>query len=731
MYVAVRKRRAYAAGVAITVATIALLHVVFRPEVAPVIQLLLPAVVVAAYLGGVGPGLTTTVFATFIGGVVLRPWANTDPTHVTELLRVGAFATIGAMISVLFEALHRSNRREARSNEKLIHSDRRFMRAFNSSPIAHAVSRISDRCVVDVNDAYLKVFGIERSDIIGRTPASAGVLVAPKDRDRMLAQLRSHGEIRDVEVEVPTMSGPIRTVLLTSQLVEIEGETYAMSMFVDVTARRNAERDAREQAERFMQFATAVRDAFWLRDPTNMRILYISPAFDEIFGRSGRDVYEISQSWMDAVHPDDLERVKDAQPKQLLGTYDEQFRIVHPNGDVRWLRSKAFTVKNDNGEVVRIAGITTDVTEQRALEHQLRQTQKLESVGLMAGGIAHDFNNLLNVIVSNTDMLRDDLATPVHKEMLDEIDAAVSRAAGMTRQLLAFSRKQPQDAVVLDLNRVVEDTRKMLRRLMGADIAIRVSLDPEVGNVRFDSSQLVQVLMNLAVNARDAMENGGTLRLESRKDGSSAVLVVGDTGSGMTPAVLARVFEPFFTTKDVGRGTGLGLAVVHGIVEQAGGSIAVESEPDVGTTFTITLPTVAEAVEASNTSSVVVCRGTERILLVDDDWHVRNAAARALRSRGYTVHEAENGRAALRILDDRAIDILVTDVVMPGMDGRRLFEAAHRRRPELPVLFMSGYTDDEVVHRGVQAAELAFLEKPFRVQALAAKVRQVLDDKPA
>ncbi|CAN5789949.1 hypothetical protein BH11MYX2_BH11MYX2_33390 [soil metagenome] len=450
-----------------------------------------------------------------------------------------------------------------------------------------------------------------------------------------------------------------------------------------------------------------------------------------MFGRSGRELYENSKAWMDAIHPDDLERMVEAQPKQVLGTYDEHFRIVHPNGDVRWVRSKAFPVKDDAGTVVRIAGITTDVTEQRALEDQLRQTQKLESVGLMAGGIAHDFNNLLNVIVSNTDMLREDLATPSHKEMLDEIDAAVSRAAGMTRQLLAFSRKQTQDAVILDINRVVEDTRKMLRRLVGADIAIRVSLDPEVGNVRCDSSQLVQVLMNLAVNARDAMDNGGTLRLETRKDGGSAILVVGDSGSGMTPAVLARVFEPFFTTKGVGRGTGLGLAVVHGIVEQAGGSISVHSEPDIGTTFTITLPTIAEAVEASNTSAVVVSRGTERILLVDDDWHVRHAAARALRSRGYTVHEAENGRAALRILDDRAIDILVTDVVMPGMDGRRLFEAAHRRRPELPVLFMSGYTDDEVVHRGVQAAELAFLEKPFRVQALAAKVRQVLDDKLA
>ncbi len=496
---------------------------------------------------------------------------------------------------------------------------------------------------------------------------------------------------------------------------------------VDVTARVAAEAEARALAERFEQLSIAIRgEVFWLIDKRTNKIIYVSSAFEEIWGRPCSSVYDAVDAWIETIHPDDRERV--AKAFENVDTFDQTFRIVQPSGEIRWISDRAFAIYDENGVVVRVAGVATDITERRQLEDQVRQAQKLESIGRLAGGIAHDFNNLLNVICANTDLLREELLLASQREMLDEVDAAVSRAAALTRQLLAFSRKQPSEAIVLDINRVVEDTRRMLRRIVGDDIQIRVSLDPEAGRIRCDSSQFVQVLMNLAVNARDAMHGGGVITIETRPEGSDVALVITDDGCGMPPEVVARVFEPFFTTKEVGKGTGLGLAVVHGIVQQAGASIHVESTVDVGTTFTVRFPRVADQVDAISNVVAAASRGTERILLVDDDWHVRQAAARALRSRGYTVHEAADGRAALRILDERAIDLLITDVVMPGMDGRRLSEAVHRRMPDLPVLFMSGYTDDEVVHRGIQTAELSFLEKPFRVNALAAKVREVLDE---
>jgi CheY-like chemotaxis protein len=301
----------------------------------------------------------------------------------------------------------------------------------------------------------------------------------------------------------------------------------------------------------------------------------------------------------------------------------------------------------------------------------------------------------------------------------------------MTRQLLAFSRKQVSGPVILDLNQAVENASRMLRRLVGDDVVLRVSMDPELAHVRIDPSQLVQVLMNLALNARDAMHRGGTLRIETRAAAGAVMLAVSDTGSGMSDEVKQRMFEPFFTTKDVGRGTGLGLPVVLGVVQQAGGKIAVETTLGVGTTFRIHLPAVADPLTPVLAVEEAATHGSERVLLVDDDAYLRSAAARGLRGRGYTVLEAQDGITALGMLDaDTAIELLITDVVMPGIDGRELVERARVRRPTLRVLYTSGYLEDEVVKRGILSAEVAFLEKPFRIHTLAGKVRQVLDEVP-
>lgn len=391
-----------------------------------------------------------------------------------------------------------------------------------------------------------------------------------------------------------------------------------------------------------------------------------------------------------------------------------------------------------------LVAVARDVTERKQLEEQFRQSQKMEAVGQLAGGIAHDFNNLLCVISGYTELclMRAEDSDPALK-MLTEISTAAEQAARLTRQLLAFSRQQVLAPTVLDLNGVVMQTRNMLRRLIGEDVLLTTVLAPALHPVRVDEGQINQVIVNLAVNARDAMPEGGRLTLETQNverpaqvdtPARKAVLLsISDTGSGMPPEVRERIFEPFFTTKGVGRGTGLGLAVVHGIVQQSDGEIEVVTEEGVGTTFRVYLPAVAQVASLpASDPERPPRRGTETLLLVEDEELVRNFAAHALTPFGYTILKAENGREALQLATAHPgpIHLLITDVVMPGMNGRAVAEALQARDPALRVLFLSGYTDDAVMRNGIRQSEVAFLQKPVSPKILAAKVRELLDQPP-
>jgi signal transduction histidine kinase/CheY-like chemotaxis protein/HAMP domain-containing protein len=382
-------------------------------------------------------------------------------------------------------------------------------------------------------------------------------------------------------------------------------------------------------------------------------------------------------------------------------------------------------------------------------EKQLLQSQKLEAVGRLAGGISHDFNNLLTVILGYSDIIRRNLqeAHPLRRNV-EEIVRASERAASLTRQLLAFSRKQVMQPKVFDLNTVITDLEKMLRRMIGEDVELRVTLESELGNIKADPVQLEQVIMNLAVNARDAMPKGGKLSIETSNvyldesyarehvavvPGDYVMLAISDTGCGMGEETRQHIFEPFFTTKEQGKGTGLGLSMVYGIVRQSGGNIWVYSEEGRGTTFKIYFPRVtANAEEYKRTSQALdVPGGSETILLVEDAAMVRQLARQVLESAGYRVLEAANAEAAIdlceRINGDK-IDLLLTDVVMPGMSGNEMSRILLEKQPEMPVLYMSGYTDDAIVQHGVLEPGISFLQKPFTPGALALKVREVLDN---
>ena len=400
-----------------------------------------------------------------------------------------------------------------------------------------------------------------------------------------------------------------------------------------------------------------------------------------------------------------------------------------------------------DGEIIGSIGLAVDVTERNALEMQMRHAQKMEAVGRLAGGIAHDFNNLLTVITGYSDvtLMRLDPNDPLRNN-LDEVNRACERAAGLTRHLLAFSRKQVLNPKVLNLNTTISEMNRMMPPLIGEDIELVIELCPDLGQVKADSGQIEQIIANLAVNARDAMPLGGELairtsnivlddeiarRYQSVQSGLYVLLTVSDTGQGMSPETMRRVFEPFFTTKEVGKGTGLGLSTVYGIVKQSGGYISVNSELGRGTTFKIYLPQVDEEageIETRPTRSALLS-GQETVLLVEDDNQVRSIAAMTLEMSGYDVLVAANGEEALPLCEkyNSKIDLLLTDVVMPRMSGQELSNRLLKLRPGTRVLYMSGYSENAIIHHGVIEEGTDFIEKPFSPEALTRRIREVLD----
>ena len=508
----------------------------------------------------------------------------------------------------------------------------------------------------------------------------------------------------------------------------------------------------RDSEERFRSLIENASDTIEILD-RDLVVRYASPAAEPVLGYQPEEL--VGKSIREILHPEDFQRLSGivaeiaAVPR---ASAEIELRKQHKSGAWRSMNAVARNLLDDPA----IHGLVLtchDVTERNILAAQLRQAQKMDAIGQLAGGVAHDFNNLLTVIKGNADLMRMELdpASGLHTE-IEEVRTAADRAAGLTRQLLAFSRKQLLHAREVDVNELVQEFRPMLGRLIGEDVDIRTELAPRLEPVLADPGQIHQVLMNLAVNARDAMPGGGILTIATStvqvddayieahapvaiKPGQYVQLSVSDTGAGMSAEVRVRIFEPFFTTKDPGRGTGLGLATVYGIVKQSGGFIWVETAPGKGSTFQIIFPAVARSTDARTEKQEAADdpRGSETILLIEDEAPLRALATRVLQRYGYRVLVASNGAEALAIASahEGPIHLVVCDVVMPGMNGREAAGRLRTLRPEARLLYMSGYTDDEILRRGLLDPNLRMLEKPFSSSTLAHTVRSVLDGEHA
>jgi two-component system, cell cycle sensor histidine kinase and response regulator CckA len=527
--------------------------------------------------------------------------------------------------------------------------------------------------------------------------------------------------------------------------------TEVIGSWADVSARKQAELDLVESEEQYRLLFDSNPHPMWVYDAETFAFLAVNEAALRHYGYSRAEWLQMTA--LDLRPLEDRAAFQEEYQAFMSvsrphpATYQSSHTFRHRRKDGRILDAEvsasSIVFEERNAWLI----LSTDVTEKRSLEAQLIQAQKMESIGRLAGGVAHDFNNLLGVISGYGELLRKRVKDePQLSKYATDIVKAADRAAGLTRQLLAFSRKQVLQPKLLDLNAVVGEMEKMLRRLIGEDVNLVTRFDEGLGTVKADPGQIEQVLMNLAINARDAMPRGGRLTIETHNvdldrkyvrqhpdvpPGRYAMLAVSDTGEGMSTEVRARAFEPFFTTKEAGKGTGLGLATVHGIVKQSDGHIFVYSEPGRGTSFKIYFPRTDEPETKAAAAPVdqPLPRGTETVLLVEDEATLRQLIRECLESSGYTVLEAGHGPEAMALAERHpgTIDLLMTDVVMPGISGRELAEQVMAARPGIRIVYMSGYTDDAVVLHGVLSEDMAFLQKPFTEEALARKVREVLD----
>ena len=628
-------------------------------------------------------------------------------------------------------------------------SEQRYRAIVEQAVEGILLADVGSQRILETNASLQTLLGYSAAEVQGFTLRDVALRNVATGEDRTLECLLQTESAMPLsgERQIRRKDGSWACVELNANLVSSDSSRILCVVFHDISKRRKAEEELllRDRA------IEAIGQGIVISDPNqpDTPVIYVNAAFEKLTGYSRDEVVGRNCRFMQGTDTDPaaVEIIRNAIRERRPCVV--QLVNHRKDGTKFWNSLIVSPVFDSQGRLVYFVGAQTDITPVKKLEEQLRQSQKMEAVGRLAGGVAHDFNNILTAMIGYCQLTLDELKSDhPARPNVEEIAAAAERAASLTRQLLAFSRKQTLQPRVLDLNAAVTNMDKMLRRLLGEDIELVTKPTPGLGSVKADPGQLEQVILNLAVNARDAMPSGGRLIVETAnatldgqsihqhedvKPGDYVMLAVTDTGSGMTDEVKARLFEPFFTTKPQGKGTGLGLATCYGVVKQSGGHITVYSEVGRGTTFKVYLPRIFEQADVTPTapSAATARGGNETILLVEDDPAVRGLNARLLRAKGYTVIEANNGQEALRVVSQQKnndIALLLTDVVMPEMGGKELAQRFHATQPDTKVLFCSGYTQEAIDRNGELEPGTAFLQKPFTPLVLANKIREVLEN---
>jgi len=689
-----------------------------------------------------------------------RPVSAAQVDQARTLANLAALAVVNARLYESVQRhvtdLEREVAERQRAEAALRVSEEKFAKAFHTSPDAVNINRLADGVYVAVNRSFATITGYSEAEVLGRTSFEMEIWNDPEDRRRLVSELQKKGEVTNLEATFRLKDGRVRTGLMSATLIEIDGEPHILSITRDITRRKRAEDALRESEERLRLAIMAANQGLYDLDLRTGKAT-VSPEYATMLGHDPDTFEESNAAWLERLHPDDHARVAAIHRDYVAGRlphYQVEFRQRTATGDWKWILSVGKIVERDaGGRPLRMLGTHTDITarkqaeeERVGLQAQLTQAQKMESVGRLAGGVAHDFNNMLGVILGHAELALEQVEpdSALHAN-LEEIRKAAQRSADLTRQLLAFARKQTIAPRVLDLNATIESMVKMLRRLIGEDVDLAWLPGADLWPVCLDPSQVDQILANLCVNARDAIAGVGKVTLETGNvafdedhcahhaglmPGEFVLLAVSDNGCGMDAETQAHLFEPFFTTKDVGQGTGLGLATVYGVVRQNQGFVNVYSEPGLGTTFKIYLPRhVAAAAEPPERRPQTAPRGSETILLVEDEPAILELTQRVLERQGYAVLPARTPGEALRLADahgDR-IDLLLSDVIMPEMNGRDLAARLRAAHPAVRHLFMSGYTANVIAKQGVLDPGVHFLQKPFSPNELVDKVRGVLE----
>jgi PAS domain S-box-containing protein len=633
-----------------------------------------------------------------------------------------------------------------RAEQALLEREEQYRSVYETALVGLFRTRISDGKVLKANHKASQILGYATADELIPDEVVVSEFYPPERRAEFLRELQEYGEVSDFEVHLTLPSGRDVDIAVSAKIYPERG--YVEGAFVDTTGRKEAEEELRRSEQKYRQILETIADGYHEVDLQGNMTL-VNDSLCDMIGYSREEFLHINyRALMD-----------EENARQAFQLYNQVYRsgnpdrglcleVIRKDGAKRIVSGSISLVKDADGKPAGFRGILRDITQQKHLEEQLRHAARMEAVGHLAGGIAHDFNNLLTAMMGYTNILIQQLPEgAAYQEKLAQIHRASERAVRLTQQLLAFSRKQVLDMRVIDLNAVITDLEKMLRRLIGENIEIVTHLNTAICNVHADLGQVEQILMNLAVNARDAMPHGGILRIETANvvldeeyaqshpevtPGDYVMMAVSDTGRGMDSQVLARIFDPFFTTKEKGVGTGLGLSTVYGIVKQHKGHISAYSEPDLGSTFKVYLPCAHEAIDhpMKKSSTQSIPRGNESVLVVEDEEIVRNLTCEALEMLGYSTLAASDPEEAIALCDmhEGPIELLLTDVVLPRMDGKTLFERLVRTRPHLKVLYVSGYTENFIVHHGVLERTVQFLQKPFTIEGLARKVREVLDE---